>query len=146
MRLMSFAFLLSFCLAVSTHAQNKAPEGQNKELQTEQKNVSMVEETPSFPGGEMALVQYIQSHTLYPKKAIKKGVEGCCLVGFVVDAKGKITQVAILNPINPALDAEAIRVVKAMPTWKPGKLNGKAVAVAYTLPVVFKLQEAPSMK
>ena len=100
----------------------------------------VVEEMPSFPGGQGALMAFLSSHIKYPVVAQENGVQGRVIVGFVVERDGSITDVKIMRSVDPSLDREAQRVVKAMPKWKPGKQNGSAVRVKYTVPVVFRLQ------
>ncbi len=100
----------------------------------------VVEEMPSFPGGQAALMQFLSSNIKYPVVAQENGVQGRVIVGFVVEKDGSITDVKVMRSVDPSLDREAQRVVKAMPKWKPGKQNGSAVRVKYTVPVVFRLQ------
>ncbi len=100
----------------------------------------VVEEMPSFPGGQGALMQYLGSNIKYPVVAQENGVQGRVIVGFVVEPDGSISGVNVMRSVDPSLDKEAMRVVKSMPKWKPGKQNGSAVRVKYTVPVVFRLQ------
>ncbi len=100
----------------------------------------VVEEMPSFPGGQAALMSFLSSNIKYPVVAQENGVQGRVIVGFVVERDGSITDVKVMRSVDPSLDREAQRVVKAMPRWKPGKQNGSAVRVKYTVPVVFRLQ------
>ena len=100
----------------------------------------VVEEMPSFPGGQGALMAFLSSNIKYPVVAQENGVQGRVIVGFVVERDGSITDVKVMRSVDPSLDREAQRVVKAMPKWKPGKQNGSAVRVKYTVPVVFRLQ------
>lgn len=100
----------------------------------------VVEEMPSFPGGQGALMSFLSSNIKYPVVAQENGVQGRVIVGFVVERDGSITDVKVMRSVDPSLDREAQRVVRAMPRWKPGKQNGSAVRVKYTVPVVFRLQ------
>ena len=100
----------------------------------------VVEEMPSFPGGSAALMSYLSSNTKYPVVAQENGVQGRVIVSFVVERDGSISDVKVARSVVPSLDREAQRVVKSMPKWKPGKQNGSAVRVKYTVPVVFRLQ------
>ena len=100
----------------------------------------VVEEMPSFPGGQGALMSFLSSNIKYPVVAQENGVQGRVIVGFVVERDGSITDVKVMRSVDPSLDREAQRVVRAMPKWKPGKQNGSAVRVKYTVPVVFRLQ------
>lgn len=100
----------------------------------------VVEEMPSFPGGNGALMSYLASNINYPVVAQENGVQGRVIVSFVVERDGSISDVRVARSVDPSLDREAQRVVKSMPRWKPGKQNGSAVRVKYTVPVVFRLQ------
>ena len=100
----------------------------------------VVEEMPSFPGGNGALMSYLASNIKYPVVAQENGVQGRVIVSFVVERDGSISDVKVARSVDPSLDREAQRVVKSMPKWKPGKQNGSAVRVKYTVPVVFRLQ------
>ena len=100
----------------------------------------VVEEMPSFPGGQGALMQYLASNIKYPVVAQENGVQGRVTVSFVVERDGSISDVKVARSVDPSLDREAQRVVKSMPRWSPGKQNGSTVRVKYTVPVVFRLQ------
>ena len=100
----------------------------------------VVEEMPSFPGGNGALMSYLASNIQYPVGAQENGVQGRVIVSLVVERDGSISDVRVARSVDPSLDREAQRVVKSMPRWKPGKQNGSAVRVKYTVPVVFRLQ------
>jgi protein TonB len=100
----------------------------------------VVEQMPDFPGGEGELYKYLQEHIKYPPLARESGIVGTVYVRFVVDKYGKISNVSLLRGIGGGCDEEALRVIKAMPDWKPGKQNGLAVPVYFTLPVKFTLQ------
>lgn len=100
----------------------------------------VVEHMPEFPGGMNTLMQYLSRNIKYPEEAQKKGIQGRVTVQVIIDAEGNITEPKIVRGIDPLLDTEAIRVVKEMPKWKPGMNKGKAVAVEYTLPIIFRLQ------
>ena len=100
----------------------------------------VVEEMPSFPGGQGALMSYLASNIKYPVVAQENGVQGRVIVSFVVERDGSISDVKVARSVDPSLDREAQRVVKSMPRWTPGKQNGHTVRVKYTVPVVFRLQ------
>jgi protein TonB len=100
---------------------------------------SVVEQMPEFPGGEAALRKFLGSTVKYPEVAQENGVQGKVFVAFVVDRNGGISNVKIARGVDPALDKEAMRVVKSMPKWIPGKQNGDAVRVSYTVPINFVL-------
>ena len=106
----------------------------------ETKVFDVVEQMPSFPGGPSALMQYLSSNIKYPVVAEENGVQGRVVCTFVVEKDGSITDVRVIKSVDPSLDKEAMRVVKSMPKWIPGKQNGSAVRVKYTVPVTFRLQ------
>ena len=101
---------------------------------------TVVEEAPSYPGGEEARVKFIMASIVYPQAAKEAGIQGTVFVTFVVEADGSITDVRILRGIGGGCDEEAIRVVKAMPKWAPGKQRGRAVRVQFNMPIKFILQ------
>ena len=105
-----------------------------------QKVFDVVEQMPEYPGGQAALIEYISNNVKYPDDAAKKKVEGKVFVTFVVDTDGKITDVSLMRKVFPSLDAEAIRVISAMPNWIPGKQKGQVVRVKYTVPIMFRLK------
>lgn len=106
----------------------------------ETKVFTVVEQMPMFPGGDAALMSYLANNIHYPTVAAENGVQGRVVVGFVVERDGSITDVSVLRGVDPSLDREAMRVVKSMPRWTPGKQNGSAVRVKYQVPVAFRLQ------
>jgi TonB family protein len=109
----------------------------------------VVEQMPEFPGGMEAMMQFLGENIRYPQSAQQNGIQGRVVCSFVIDSSGVITDARIEKGVDPALDREALRVVYSMPAWKPGKQRGKAVAVAYTIPVNFRLQgesAAPKME
>ena len=105
----------------------------------ENKVFDMVEEMPSFPGGPAALMQFLLSNTHYPAVAQENGVQGRVTVSFVVEKDGSITDVQVARSADPSLDKEAVRVVKSMPRWTPGRQNGSTVRVKFNVPVTFRL-------
>ena len=100
----------------------------------------VVEEMPQYPGGPQALFEFLSQNVQYPKEAAKAGIHGRVIVTFVVEKDGSICESKVVKSVDPSLDAEALRVINAMPNWKPGKQNGKEVRVKYTVPVAFMLQ------
>lgn len=102
---------------------------------------TVVERMPEYPGGVSACVNFIQENIKYPAEAVSKGIQGRVVVSCVINADGSLSDYRVVRSVNPALDAEAIRVLKMMPKWEPGMQKGKAVRVNYTLPVVFRLPE-----
>ena len=111
-----------------------------KHVVEETKIFTVVEQMPMYPGGDAALMGYLRDNIHYPTVAAENGVQGRVVVGFVVERDGSITDVSVLRGVDPSLDREAMRVVKSMPRWTPGKQNGSAVRVKYQVPVAFRLQ------
>ncbi len=101
-----------------------------------------VEQMPTFPGGEAALMKYLKDHINYPTVAMENNVQGKVIVQFVVTKTGKVGEVKVARSVDRDLDREAVRVCKSLPDFIPGRMNGQAVNVWYTLPVQFKLQNA----
>lgn len=106
----------------------------------ENKVFDVVEENPSFPGGQAALMKWLNENINYPVIAAENGIEGRVIVQFVVSKTGQISDVRVARGVDPSLDKEAVRVVSNMPNWTPGRQNGTTVNVRFTLPVTFKLQ------
>ncbi len=106
----------------------------------ENKVFDIVEQQPLFPGGPAALMKYLSENTKYPVVAQENGVQGRVTVQFVVEKDGSISDVHVLRGVDPSLDKEAVRVVKSMPRWTPGKQNGITVRVNYRVPVLFRLK------
>lgn len=100
----------------------------------------VVEEMPEFPGGMAECLKFLGKNIKYPTIAQENGVQGRVIVQFVVNQDGSIVDPVVVRSVDPYLDKEALRVIKTMPKWKPGKQRGKAVRVKYTVPVTFKLQ------
>ena len=101
----------------------------------------IVEEAPEFPGGMRALMEYLAKNIRYPAKAHEANVQGRVITQFTVGKDGAIRDAKVVRSVSPELDAEALRVINAMPNWKPGKQRGKAVACHFTVPVMFRLDE-----
>ncbi len=99
----------------------------------------VVEEMPQYPGGPQALFKFLGENVQYPAEAEKAGIQGRVIATFVVEKDGSISQPTVVKSVDPLLDAEAIRVISAMPNWIPGKQNGKVVRVKYTVPLSFNL-------
>lgn len=98
-----------------------------------------VEQQAEYPGGLQAMMKFLSKNIKYPASAKRMGVEGKVFVKFIVDREGAISSIEIIKGINADLDKEAVRVIKMMPPWKPGKQNGRAVKSQFVLPVYFKL-------
>ena len=109
--------------------------------QTKKNNMvyDVVEVMPQYPGGQIAMLKYIMENIKYPKQIMEEGIQGRVTVSFIVEKDGRVSNVRLLRSVQPSLDKEAIRVVKSMPKWTPGKHNGKPVRVRFNLPVMFKL-------
>ena len=105
-----------------------------------EKVFDMVEQMPQFPGGQAEMMQFISKNMKYPTIVQENGTQGRVTCQFVVGADGMVRDVKVLRGVDPYLDKEAVRVIMSMPKWIPGKQNGKAVSVKYTIPVMFRLQ------
>ena len=108
--------------------------------EVETKIFEVVEQMPTFPGGDAALMEFLRKNVVYPVVAQENGVQGRVVISFVVERDGSITDVKVARSVDPSLDREAARVVKSMPNWIPGKQNGSSVRVKYNVPVSFRLQ------
>lgn len=100
----------------------------------------VVEQMPEYPGGMQALFEYLSQNVKYPEDAEKQKVEGRVIATFVVETDGSISNVEVVKPAFPSLDAEAVRVLSGMPKWSPGMQSGKVVRVKYTVPINFNLK------
>ena len=105
----------------------------------EQQIFQVVEENPEFPGGPKECMKFLSNNIKYPQISQENGVQGRVIIQFVVNADGTIVDPVVVRGVDPYLDKEALRVIKLMPKWKPGKQRGKAVRVRYTQPVLFRL-------
>lgn len=128
----------AFGTVLKAQEQIAQPEPPKKE--EENKVFDVVEEQPSFPGGQGALMQYLNDNIKYPVVAAENGIQGRVIVQFVVSKTGAISGAKVVRSVDPSLDREALRVVNSMPAWTPGRQNGNSVNVRYTLPVTFRLQ------
>jgi len=113
--------------------------GQDVEEEIEPISFAVVEEKPTFPGGDAELMGFIAKNTKYPEIAKENGIQGRVFIQFVIATDGSVTKVTLARGVDPYLDAEAIRVVKLLPKWTPGKQRGKAVPVTFVVPINFKL-------
>jgi protein TonB len=112
-----------------------------EEEEEEQEIFVVVEDMPQFKGGGInAFRRYVQENIEYPTVAAENGIEGTVFVKFVVDTDGGISNVTIMRGVDPALNEEAMRVIRNAPAWEPGRQRGKPVRVQFTIPIVFKLQ------
>lgn len=106
-----------------------------------EKVFTAVEQMPEFPGGQSALMKYLSSNIRYPQMALANDIQGRVVVKFVVEKDGSVSDVQVVRGVDKDLDKEAVRVVKSMPKWQPGKNNGQAVRCYFNLPVTFKIQQ-----
>lgn len=130
-------FVAVLSVLATSHAFSQSNQ-QAKETE-ETKSSQVVEEMPVFPGGEKALVAYLKENLKYPSVPAENGVQGRVIVLFKVEADGSLTDVRIGGSVDPSIDREALRLVKAMPKWIPGKQDGKPVPVKFQLPITFSL-------
>jgi len=118
----------------------KVSNQKGKVKKADRKVYDNVEQMPAYPGGMEALNNYLMKNIKYPPKAEENGIQGRVIVTFVITKEGKMTKAKVKKSIDPLLDAEALRVVKTMHKWIPGRQNGKVVNVQFTIPVTFRLQ------
>lgn len=116
-------------------AKTEAPEKTNNDKVVFQ----VVEQMPQFPGGDNGLFKYLAESIRYPVDAQESGIQGRVICQFIIDENGQVNDVKVVRSVDASLDAEAIRVIKAMPKWTPGQQRGKSVSVQYTLPINFRL-------
>ena len=122
-----------------------APEAVSVEVATllppdDDKVYEVVDVMPEFPGGETELLKYMARNVKYPAESIKNKEEGSLSLSFIINKDGSLSDIKVVKSLTPLLDAEAVRVVKNMPKWTPGKVKGKVVRVAYTTPITYKCQ------
>ena len=116
-----------------------APEVEEEDV-VEAEVFTIVEEMPEYPGGLNKLTDYLTKNIKYPQMARESGIQGRVFVNFVVEPDGSVSNINVMRSLGGGCDEEAVRVVKNMPKWKPGRQRGKAVRVSYILPIMFKLQ------
>jgi protein TonB len=133
MKKLILLLLMAGCCLMTANAQKTVVS------QTDQKVFDTVEQMPEYPGGMQAMIEFLQTNMKYPEDAAKQKVAGRVMVQFVVENDGSVSDVHVAKQVFPSLDAEAIRVVQAMPKWTPGKEKGKVVRVKYNLPIVFRM-------
>ncbi len=109
-------------------------------LSTDTVVFTVCEKMPEYPGGPTALFSYLAEKIQYPAESVQKNEQGRAVVQFIVEKDGSLSNIHIIRSVTPKLDAEAIRVVKSMPKWTPGKQKGKSVRVKYTCPITFRLK------
>lgn len=113
----------------------------DQEQQDDTPIFTVVEDMPKFPGGKEAMYKYFGENITYPAEARKEGIQGTVYITFVIEVDGRVSKPRLLRGVHEDLDKEAMRVIKEMPKWKPGKQKGKAVRVQYNLPIKFTLDE-----
>ena len=133
MKKLILMLLMAVCCLMTANAQKTVIS------QTNQKVFDTVEQMPEYPGGMQAMIAFLQTNMKYPEDAAKQKVEGRVMVQFIVETDGSVSDVHVAKQVFPSLDAEAIRVVQAMPKWTPGKEKGQVVRVKYNLPIVFRM-------
>ena len=136
-----FGILSMFVFTALCHAQNKAEVVTDPTVNSVDTGqaFSVVEIAPEFPGGSGALLKFLSTNIKYPTISAEQGIQGSVYVSFIVERDGSISEVKNVRGVTTELDAEAIRVVKAMPNWTPGRQDGKAVRVKFVLPIRFRL-------
>ena len=133
-RLLATLSVLALLLMVNTNAMAQSKKVANDKV------IEKAEVMPQFPGGDQAMMKFVSENVQYPEEAKEKEISGRVMVGFIVEKDGSISDVKVVKGIGGGCDEEAVRVVKAMPKWKPGKEKGKPVRVSYMMPFTFKLQ------
>jgi len=147
-RTLLLACALTFYGCTTGNNDSEIVSGSNLETENsplDEKVYTVVDEQPEFPGGFQSMYEFLGSNILYPEQAKKANVQGKVFLTFVVGSSGKIRDVKVLKGAGFGMDEEAARVVKKMPKWKPGREDGKEVAVRYTLPIDFRLKKQPSI-
>jgi len=150
--MMKLFLFLSFCLVAMLLAFAEKQDSQQEQISSmamttradsvvseNEKVYDVVEQMPSFPGGPSALFDYLSNTVRYPPAAMKKGIQGRVICTFVVEGDGSISDVKVTKSVDESLDREAVRVLRVMPRWIPGRQDGKPVRVKYTVPMAFRL-------
>ena len=142
MRAIKFVVFLSLVLSsLSTAASNRGATGFASDTVSNTEIFINPHQMPQFPGGERALMKFLQDNVKYPPEAVKDSIQGRVVVKFIVDSLGYVGEIEVVRSVHELLDEEAVRVCKTLPRFAPGRILGKAVNVWYTLPVTFKLQD-----
>ena len=136
---MSGLMLMGVCTE-SFAAMNGEQVSDTIKVEKKRKAHSMPDVQPKYPGGMMECMKFLAKNIKYPEEAVKNKVEGRVIIQMVVKKDGSIANAKVVRSIDPLLDKEALRVINLMPKWKPGKNQGEAVRVRYTMPVMFKLK------
>lgn len=137
-------YLLIYVLIVGFSATATAQTEESDSARTadnKPKIFEVVDQMPSFPGGQQALFVYLSNHIRYPAFCEDKGIQGRVIVKFVVEKDGSLSDINVTKSVHPFLDKEAVRVISGMPRWIPGRLkSGETIRVKYTIPVTFRLK------
>ena len=134
MKKLLFMSLMAMLGLTTVNAQKTVVAQKNQQV------FDVVEQMPEYPGGMQALLEYLMENVKYPEDAEKQKIEGRVIATFVVETDGSINNVEVVKPAFPSLDAEAVRVLSAMPKWTPGMQSGKVVRVKYTVPINFNMK------
>lgn len=134
MKKLLFMSLMAVCCLTTVSAQKTVVAQKNQTV------FDVVEQMPEYPGGIAALFEYLMKNVKYPADAEKQKIEGRVIATFIVETDGSISNIEVVKPMFPSLDAEAVRVLSGMPKWTPGRQNGKEVRVKYTVPISFNLK------
>lgn len=127
-------------LSVDTKVQEEIPSPPATTPPSDDDIFMVVEKMPQYPGGDSELIKYLSQSIKYPVEAQKSGIQGRVICQFVIGRDGTISNVKVVRSVDPNLDAEAVRVINAMPDWQPGEQKGQKVNVEYILPINFRLQ------
>ena len=131
--------LVSLFIVLACNEPEVMAQTQKDDYVDEDRVYDVVDQMPQFPGGHEKLKEFIEKNKRYPKSLQDRGIQGRVVVTFVVKKTGRISHAKVVRGVDPALDKEALRVVRKMPRWIPGKMGGKNVDVKYTIPVDFRL-------
>jgi len=134
------SLLLCLLFSVALTAQNNKPtDSEIIDLQFAEDVHVLVDKMPEYPGGKKAMFAYITKNMKFPDSAREKNISGVVVVNCVINEEGEITNIRLRRKVNPQLDREAMRLIKAMPNWEPGRKQGKLVKVSVDIPVKFKI-------
>jgi protein TonB len=139
--ILTFSIVFAFCqLQAQEIVDSTKMEVKIEDSTKEEEIFAFVEIMPEFPGGEAALLRFLQMNIRYPAEAVTKNIQGTVMVEFIVEKDGSISSSRIMKGIGGGCNEESLRVVKLMPKWKPAKQAGKFVRVFFTVPITFRLQ------
>ena len=129
------------CTAATAQTKDNKTETPVKTVATEETVYNQVDQMPEYPGGQAAMIQYIQKNLMYPQKEKEAGIQGMVLVSFIVEKDGSMSKLTVVRgvPNGEGCDNEALRLFKTMPKWTPGKKDGQLARVQYNFPIKFTL-------